>query len=153
MGVDSIEVIGRAKMQELGLKFISESDGHDRLARAIGKFMEENPSATYVLDGLRYPKTLESLENIVERKIKVIYVESTIDSMYEYYLKRENKENYEKGFKEFLNEVYHPVEREIERFWPIADITIYNHGSKEAYLQRLREFFREELTHDQSMGH
>lgn len=152
IGCLPIEKIGRPKLQEIGLDFISKPNGHERLANAIVRFIKSNPTGPYVLDSLRYPKTLNILQNLLGKSITVIYVESTIDNLFRYFSSREKNMEDIQSFDKFLDIVYHPVEREIERFWPIADITIYNHGSKDAYLQKLRDFFREELTDDYSMG-
>jgi len=149
---EPMEKIGRPKLQELGLNFISQPNGHRKLAKAIAKYMKTNPGNKFVFDGLRYPKTLKELEKQLGNKITVIYVESTIDNLFKYYVKRKHEGDKKREFSDFLKVVYHPVEREIERFRPIADITIYNHASKGAYLQRLQEFFREELTNDKSLG-
>ncbi len=152
IGCEPMTKIGRHKLQELGFNFISKKNGHKRLARAIVRYMKENPSEKYVLDGLRYTKTLDEMNKLIGKRVSVIYVESTIDNLFRYYLNKKYEDDKNRDFNQFLKIVYHPVEREIERFWPIADITIYNHGSKDGYLQKLQQFFREELTNDQSMG-
>ena len=149
MKCETIDKIGRKKMQELGHDFITKPNGHKKLAKAIAKFIKSNKSKGFVLDGLRYPDTLKELRRILKKDITVIYVESTIDSLYKYYVTRENKKDKvdvkNLNFNQFLEIVYHPVEREIERFYPLADVTIYNHGSKEAYLLKIKEYFKEEL--------
>ncbi len=87
---------------------------------------------------------------MLKTKVAVIYVESTIDSLYKYFLTRENSKGIANGnknhnFSEFLEIVYHPVEREIERFYPDADVIVYNHGTKDDYLIELKKLFNEKL--------
>lgn len=142
IGCPPIEVIGREKLQDLGEKFIKEENGHERLAQGIIDYMAKNPGGKFVLDGLRYPDTFYTLQRMLGKQITVIYIETTIDNLYEYYV---NREGIDCSFDEFLHTLNHPVEREIERFRLEADITIYNHGSKESYIQELRTFFLQEL--------
>lgn len=150
IGCASIDVIGRKGLQEAGYEFINSPNGHKRLAKAIYKFIKGHKNQNFVLDGLRYPKTLEAVEKLLKTKVSVIYVESSIDSLYRYFTTRENSKDIANGkkshnFSEFLEIVYHPVEREIERFYPGADVIVYNHGSKDDYLIELKKFFNEKL--------
>ncbi len=149
IGCPPINEIGRHALQQIGLNFVTKENGHERLSHAIAKRINQNPTKKYILDGLRYPQTYSVLKKMLGRDISVLYVESTIDSLYKYFSRRENKKKnngmQQPTFSEFLSIVYHPVEREIERFYPIADITVYNHGSKDAYLNALREYFLKEL--------
>jgi dephospho-CoA kinase len=150
IGCPPIDVLGRKGLQEIGYQFINTPEGHRRLAKATYKFMKKSGSKSFVLDGLRYPKTLDILEKMLKTQIAVIYVESTIDSLYKYFIARENSKNIANGkkehdFSEFLEIVYHPVEREIERFYPLADVIVYNHGTKDDYLVELRKLFKTRL--------
>jgi hypothetical protein len=120
----SIEEIGRRGLQEEGLKLVNSKGGHERLAKGIAEFMDSHPGESFVLDGLRYPQTYEELKKIVNKPITVIYIENTIDNLFKYYQDRDSSET---SFSEFLEIVHHPVEREIERFLPIANIVVYNH--------------------------
>lgn len=142
IGCPPIEVIGREQLQNLGEKFIKEQNGHERLAQGIIEYMLKNPGKKFVLDGLRYPETFYTLQKKIGKQITVIYIETTIDNLFEYYV---NREGIDCTFEEFLHTLSHPVEREIERFRLEADITIFNHGSKESYVQELRTFFLREL--------
>lgn len=137
-----IEKIGRKKLQDLGFKFITEESGDERLAQGILNYMSVHNGPRFVLDGLRYPRTLEVLKDLLGRQITIIFIEATIDSLFLSYRSREGRTE---SFDDFLEILNHPVEREIERFWPIADITVYNHGSRESYLNTLRGFFMNEL--------
>jgi predicted NUDIX family phosphoesterase/dephospho-CoA kinase len=138
----SIEEIGRRGLQEEGLKLVNSKGGHERLAKGIAEFMDSHPGESFVLDGLRYPQTYEELKKIVNKPITVIYIENTIDNLFKYYQDRDSSET---SFSEFLEIVHHPVEREIERFLPIANIVVYNHGSLDSYIREIRRFFRSEL--------
>jgi len=142
IGCGSIEQIGRRGLQDLGYNFINESDGHEKLAQAIAAYMMTNPGRRFVLDGLRYPETLQALSNLIRSPITVIFVEPPVDNQFRYYQAREQEQS---SFSEFLTIMNHPVERQIERFWPQADITIYNHGSYESYINTLRNYFQQHL--------
>ena len=142
IGCPPIDEIGRERLQNYGEKFIKEENGHERLSQGIIEFMKKHPGKKFVLDGLRFPETFQTLQKKSGKQIAVIYIETTIDNLYDYYVNREAK-NY--PFEEFLKTLSHPVEREIERFRLEADITIYNHGSKEFYIKELRNFFKMEL--------
>jgi len=137
IGCPPIEDIGRASMQQLGYRFINTPDGHERFAHGILDFMAKAPGKRYVFDGLRYPKTLEVLQDLIGSPITVMYIESTIDSQYKYYRMKSTEAP---SFNEFLSLVNHPVERQIETFYPIADIIVYNHGPRESLVQELDRF-------------
>jgi predicted NUDIX family phosphoesterase len=145
LGVGAHERISRRRLQEMGLSFIQGPEGHARLAEAIVAFMRRHPAKKYVLDGLRYPQTLAALREILGVRIRVIYIESTVDNLHAYFSSRQRRGDQRRGMGSFLRTVYHPVEREIERFWPLADVTVYNHGPRTAYISALREFFEKEL--------
>lgn len=148
LGCGPIEQIGRKAMQDLGYKFINENGAHERLARGIVDYMRFSHGHKFVLDGLRYPETLTALRSLIPIPITVLYIESTIDNLYEYYKARHAKEAEELSFRDFLDIVYHPVEREIQRFGPrtgIPNVTFYNHGSLDSYLATIRKYFSEQL--------
>ena len=142
IGCGPIEKIGRKKLQDLGYQFINEPNGHDRLAQGIVDYINSSQGAKFALDGLRYPRTLEVLQNLLNRRITVIYIESPIDNLHKTYQGRGKSKL---SFTDFLSIVNHPVERQIELFRPIADVTVFNHGSKKSYLSKLQKFFKKEL--------
>lgn len=143
VGCGPIEEIGRERLQEIGLDFINSQNGHYRLAKGIFNYMQnlEHSTNLFVLDGLRYRETLEELELLLGSRITVIYIDNMIDNLYKYYRNREA----EISFKDFLKVAHHEVEREIERFRLRADITVYNYGELDSYLDALRDYFRNEL--------
>jgi len=139
IGCGSIEEIGRGRLQDIGHKFICEQNGHERLARAIVEYMNAHGCGSrFVLDGLRYPETLLALEAVLGRTICVIYVDTLVEKLYKFYQDRDSTDH---AFSTFLNVVHHPVERQIERFRPIADIIVHNNGSLDSYLRELRRYF------------
>jgi predicted NUDIX family phosphoesterase/dephospho-CoA kinase len=144
LGCESSTIIDRRKLQNLGFQFINQEGAHDRFAEAILDYMKAEQGQRFVLDGLRYVETLEALEYLLGKRITVIYIESTVDNLYQYYRLRESAESLV-GFTEFLEIISHPVEGQTERFWPQSHITIYNHGSFDSFMNSLRELFMKEL--------
>jgi len=142
IGCPSIEVIGRETLQEEGLKLVTSVDGHLKLAQSICDYMKKSGASKFVLDGLRYPETLEMLKRLLHKSIAIIYIETTIDRQYNYYKLREAAIC---NMREYLDLVSHPVEKAIERFVHEADIIVYNHGSRESYMNVLQAFLQREL--------
>lgn len=142
IGCDPIEVIGRKQLQDKGLALVRQPDGHLRLAEALVDYMRESGGSKFVLDGLRYRETLEALRQLLDWPITTIYIETTVDRLLQYY---QSREGVTCNMREYIDIISHPVERAIERFVHLADITIYNHGSRESYTDVLREFFKDEL--------
>ena len=139
-----IEKIERAKLQNAGFKFIHSDDGHNRLAQGIINFMSENPGRRYVLDGLRYPETLFALAEKLKKPITIIYIDTLIENLWKHY----NDSIYvgkKLTFSDYLTMIYHPVEKHIQDFRPVANIVIHNNGSLNSYLATLREFFKKEI--------
>jgi predicted NUDIX family phosphoesterase/dephospho-CoA kinase len=141
LGFSLEESVSREIMQNEGYKFIKSELGHEILAEEINKIIQSIPKQHWVIDGLRFPRTHEVLQKKYGHKIPIIYIESIVDNQYKYYLERER---IIKSFEEYLKIVYHPVEKEIERFLHKADIVVYNHGSFDAYIDQLNHFFIEE---------
>jgi predicted NUDIX family phosphoesterase len=134
--------VPRKVLQEKGLAFISEPDGHDRLAQGILERMRMHPSRRYVLDGLRYWESLEALRARLVTPVTVMYIESPVDNLLDYHRRREESSI---SYEDFLNIVYHPVELDICRFYNTADVTVYNHGALDFYAQTLFRYFHSEL--------
>ncbi len=142
IGCGTIEEIGRQELQDAGYKFITEDSGHEKLSQGIINFMNQNPSKYYVLDGLRYPETFDVLSKKLDKPITIIYIDSLIENLHHNYRDRHKKRI---SFQEYLNTVSHPVEKAIQRFRPIADVTVHNNGSLSSYLATLDKFFENEM--------
>lgn len=142
IGCGPIEEIGRDGLQQAGYRFIMEQDGHNRLASAIAELIAGNPSKHYALDGLRYPETLWALSNMVEKPITIVYIDTTIENLFSNYRDRHEKEL---SFDEFRQLISHPVEKAVQRFRPISDLTVHNNSTLASYTDVLTEFFRNEL--------
>ena len=142
LGYASNTKVSRKKLQEEGLKFIKTAGGHDKLAKGIKDHMETNPSKRYVLDGLRYPETMEALRRIIKWPITVIYIESPIESLYNYYTIREDQHL---PIEDFHKTLYHEVETNICKFYSGADITIFNHGELEDFKSTVVNYFMEKF--------
>lgn len=144
IGCGPIEVTGRRNLQDEGYKFIHSGDGHNRLADGIIKFMSENPDKSYVLDGLRYPQTLSVLTEKLNKPITIIYIDKLIGKLWEHYTDS-IRINIKPSFVDYLNTEYHPVEKHIQDFRPIANIVVYNNDTLDSYLSTLRKFFTYEI--------
>jgi hypothetical protein len=95
-----------------------------------------------VIDGLRNRRTFEALKEKLDRRLSLIYVESTVDNAFDFYKSRENKDL---TFDEFIDILQHEVEREIPEFMRLANVIIYNHGTKHSYNQTVTSYLKEEL--------
>lgn len=142
LGYQLDEEVPREELQRKGFAFIGESDGHEKLAEGIIEYMAAHPSERYVLDGLRYPESLEALQGRLDKPVTVVYIESPINSLLAYYRYREQEGMM---YEDFLKLVYHPVELATSQFYSIADITVFNHGALESYVKTLLKFFHAEL--------
>jgi dephospho-CoA kinase len=136
------EDLDRVTLQDEGYRFIQIGNGHERLAKGIYNFMSENPGKRYVLDGLRYPETLTALEKMVNKPITIIYIDTLIENLWKHY----NDRNFIRiTFSDYLKKFYHPVEKEIQRFRPIADIVIHNNNALSSFKRTLENLFNTEL--------
>ena len=100
------------------------------------------PNKKYVLDGLRYPETLNELRKLIKCPVTVIYIETTIDSRYNNYISREDRNL---TFDGFLQIIDHPVENEIQSFLPEAQIVVYNQETLPTFQKSLQKFIESEL--------
>ena len=75
-------------------------------------------------------------------KLALVYVDAMIDNAYDFLRQREPEEL---CFREFADLLRHPVEQGVEDFAGLANIVIYNHGTKQSYIDKVRDFFRKEL--------
>ena len=140
IGCGSIEEIGRRGLQDMGYKFIKEEDGHERLSQGIVELMNNDPNKLYVLDGLRYPETLDVLASKLNKPITIIYIDTLIENLYRNYRDRNKRQI---SFREYIDIISHPVEKVVQQFRPIAGVTVHNNGSLSSYKSALNEFFRE----------
>lgn len=138
----SITEIGRTAVQNLAQKFIESRSGPTELATAIVSRIQGSKKNKFVIDGLRNLRTFEAFKANLGRKIALIYVESTVDNAYEFYKSRENNNL---TFNEFIDILQHGVEREIPEFMRLANVIVYNHGTKHSYNQTVSHYFKDEL--------
>ncbi|WKZ47934.1 MAG: NUDIX domain-containing protein [Anaerolineales bacterium] len=144
IGYESIESLERRSLQEAGYKLVHSENGHDRLAQGIIEFMSRNPGKHYVLDGLRYVETFSILARKLNKPITIIYVDKLIENCWRHHSDSIHI-NVKPTFNDYLTMIYHPVEKHIQDFRPIANIVIHNNGSLNSYLSTLREFFKKEI--------
>jgi len=141
-GLPRISEVGRERFQDLGLSFIERDDGPTLLANEIYNRISASAARRCVIDGIRNVRTLELLKDKLGGELSVIFVESTPDSSYEFFKKRENRTI---SFDDFLLLLQHPVEREVSEMLSHANIVFYNHGSKKSYIDVVMRFFSDEL--------
>lgn len=134
----------RREIQKAGYKFINSPHAHEIFAKQIIKYISQyGPKSRFIFDGLRYKETLIELRRLLKAKIPVIFVETPIETRYKNYLFREKSSI---SYKEFLDIIFDPVERNIEKFVPMTNIFIYNNGPINSLPSEISEFFEEELT-------
>ncbi|MEX2160984.1 MAG: HTH domain-containing protein [Anaerolineales bacterium] len=142
LGYSPGEAVPRRRLQDEGYRFINGPDGHEKLALSIFEYLSQNPSKRCVIDGLRYPETLEALMPKLDVPVTVVYIESPITTLLEYHNSREGEQL---SLQEFEEIVFHPVERHVGRFFELADIVIYNHGNQDSYINELMDYLTKEL--------
>jgi predicted NUDIX family phosphoesterase/dephospho-CoA kinase/DNA-directed RNA polymerase delta subunit len=142
LGYKPSDSVSRISMQNEGLKFISSNEGHNDFAKKIVAFIKKAPGKKIILDGLRYRESLVAVEELLGKKIPVIYIDSMDENLYQNYLEREKTRI---SFQDFLKIINHPVEREIEKFRYIADLEIYNYGSIISLLNNVKAYYYNEI--------
>jgi predicted NUDIX family phosphoesterase/dephospho-CoA kinase len=138
----SIKKAGRTPVQNLAKSFIESPSGPETLAEAISRSIKESAGVPHLIDGLRNLSTFELLRSKLDGDITLIYVDSTIDNSFQFYREREQSRV---SFEEFIDMFQHPVEAEIPRFMSLANVVIYNHGTKRSYQRVVRAYFGQEL--------
>jgi predicted NUDIX family phosphoesterase/dephospho-CoA kinase len=141
LGTD-IRRVGRSRMQTLAQSFIEGPNGPRILADGIADAVLDGKRRRYVIDGIRNIRTFDLLRTRLGSDAALVYVDSTIDNAYRFYRTREIRTL---QFEEFVALVQHPVELEIPQFSRIANIIIYNHGSKRSYVDAITGYLKEEL--------
>jgi predicted NUDIX family phosphoesterase len=142
LGFKTDEKVERDIMQTLGLEFVNKKNGHWIFAKEIQKYISKNSAERYVLDGLRFPKTLKELERLIKCQFTTVYIESPVNHLINYYRKRRKIKI---SYDDFLKIVFHEVELEICKFFEISDVTIFNHGPIDLYQKELINYFKKEL--------
>lgn len=142
IGCPPIPKTARRKFCERAYKFICSPSGPEKLANAIYNNLSGSDKQGFVIDGLRNIGTFEILKIKLKGKLALVYVDAMIDNAYDFLIQREPKEI---TFREFAELSRHPTEQGMEDFTGLANIVIYNHGTKESYIHNVHEFFRKEL--------
>ena len=143
VGAPPVPKTARKEFCDLAEKFISSPGGPDKLASTIYSIISSQSEKPFAIDGLRNVPTFDALRKKLKGDLALIYVDAMIDNAYGFLRKRESAKI---SLREFAELVHHPVERGVEDFADPANIVVYNHGTKESYLQKVREFFTGELT-------
>lgn len=138
----SIKKAGRRRVQNIAQSFIESPTGPETLAEAIYQSIKTSLGPLHLIDGLRNPSTFELLRRKLQGDLTLIYVDSTIDNSYQFYREREQKSV---SFEEFIDMLQHPVESEIPKFLPLANVVVYNHGTKRSYQRVVGAYFAQEL--------
>jgi len=131
----------RSSFQEAALAFINKPDGPEQLGRALADAVLK-AKRRCVIDGVRHLATLDALSRALQRRLSVIFVDSTIDSAFEFYRAREDKNV---TFRQFVALREHEVEREVLTLVRRANLVVYNNGSKRSYLASIEKFLIDEL--------
>jgi predicted NUDIX family phosphoesterase len=130
----------REVFQRRAWAFISSSDGHKALARAIAEQVRSGNHAHILVDGLRQRATLNALASEVsDRRCATLFVHTTPDLAFAFYSSRERKGI---TFPEFLSLRDAPVEREVKDMIGIADAVLYNWTGRHEYQRMVKSFMR-----------
>ncbi|HSZ31704.1 MAG TPA: HTH domain-containing protein [Puia sp.] len=143
MQSESIIQLGRKKFQDSAYEFTRSEDGFELLANKLLSLINTDLKQNYVIDGIRNSRTFEILRAYLGKHCSLIFVESTPDNCFKYFIKRENSDIDEEEFYEYLD---HPVERDIKVLLGKANIVIYNHGSLRSYQSQLKKYFKSEFS-------
>jgi predicted NUDIX family phosphoesterase len=138
----SLGAIGRGPFQERALSYITAPGGAEKLASGIYERVANSGKTLHAVDGLRSIETFELLKKKLGGDLALIYVDSTVDSAYKFFEKREGRGV---SFDEFLSLIQHPVERGTDQFLARANVVFYNHGDRVAYLERVGGYLKSEL--------
>lgn len=137
-----LHAIGRRPFQERALSYVTAPGGAEKFASAIYERVRKSDKGLRAVDGLRSVETFEFLKKKLGGDLSLIFVDSTVDSAYKLFKKREGRGV---SFDEFLSLIQHPVERETDHLLARANVVFYNHGDRVAYLERVGEYLRSEL--------
>jgi len=138
----SIKEAGRGRVQTLAHTFIQSPTGPETLAEAIYQRIARSAKGRQLIDGLRNVTTFELLKRKLDGQLTLIYVDSTVDNAFLFYRSRDDQRV---SFEQFVEILQHPVESDIPNFLPLANVVIYNHGSKRSYQETVLKYFRQEL--------
>jgi hypothetical protein len=137
-GFNENATMSREELQNVGFDLVNSPRGHEKLANGILSEATNLRGTRYVIDGLRYPETLQKITRKIGKQPPVIYLDNNIDRSYKFYMDRESKDL---DLKAFLDILAHPVERNVEKFIPQSDFLVYNIGSLKSFHQEIKHFF------------
>jgi predicted NUDIX family phosphoesterase/dephospho-CoA kinase len=141
MGIQPISLLGRKIFQDKAYDFIRTEHGFDLIAdKILSRISGSN--GNFVIDGVRNIRTFEILKSALGKNCSLIFVESTPDNCYKFFMKRENGKINEQEFYTYLN---HPVEKDVKPLLGKANIVVYNHGSLQSYQTEINKYFKIEF--------
>lgn len=132
-----IEEIGRREFQMRAQKYISATDGPDRLAAAIEARVNQAAAQRCVVDGIRHLATFERLERLFEASVGLVFVNTPPDVAYDMYRVREAQRALTFSYREYLDIYDAPVEAEIPSLGRRAHIVINNAFGIETFRRTL----------------
>lgn len=133
---------GRRELQDLGLDFVNQEQGHYKLAAGLVNEIQKQGVSKFAIDGIRFPETFKALIELLGMQLPLIYLENTNARSYEFYSSRGEDSVSSADFTKVLA---HPVERRVSRFKQNANYVVYNYGSRESFHAELKRFFAKEL--------
>jgi dephospho-CoA kinase len=149
LGLSPIPRTSRKTFQAAAVKFINSKRGPRKLAREICRIANSSEASRVVVDGIRHRETLNSIRELSEREVAVIYVQAAPDIAYKLYSARERKNIAPSKFFELYNA---PVERDVRYLIQDADAIVYNWTGKDEYDAVLDRLGTELMLYDDQEG-
>jgi predicted NUDIX family phosphoesterase len=121
----------RTRFQEAAHRFITASDGPEKLGKALAGAIANGSGSRPLVDGIRHRATLASLRrHVAPRPVAVVFVHTPPDVAYHFYKARVGRDV---PFHEFAAARENPVESETSDLIGEADAVLYNWSGKDNY--------------------
>jgi predicted NUDIX family phosphoesterase/dephospho-CoA kinase len=141
LGIPPVPKTRREVFQTKAWKFIRQPDGPLRLAQAIWKRVQGDPTDRVLIDGIRQRATLHELRKLAgTRRVGLLYIYTPPNVAYKFYKVRSRRRI---SIHEFLKVFDSPVEAEARGILEMADAVLYNWTGEPMYKDTIRRFMSE----------
>lgn len=141
LGLRPVTSRSRSQFQKRAWAFIRTPDGPARLARAIWKEFESNPSGRILVDGIRQRSTLDELRRIIsEKRMGLLFVYTPPDVAFNFFKRRAVARS---SIFDFLKTRDADVEAEVRKMIEISDAVLYNWTGRLEFRRVIRRFLKE----------
>jgi predicted NUDIX family phosphoesterase/dephospho-CoA kinase len=141
LGIPPVPGTPRQDFQRRAWKFISTTNGPDRLAKRLLQMVRAQEAARLLIDGIRQRATLEALRRLGEDlKIGIVFVHTPPDQAFAFYSQRIAQGA---NMSDFLSVRSAAVENEVESLISSADAVLYNWTGRLQYRETIKALMRE----------